>query len=270
MGDNIISIKNLSFSYGEKPIYKELDLEIKKGSFVTIIGPSGSGKSTLIRLLLGLEKTKDYININGYNLNEANLKKIRQSMGVVFQSVDNQFVAETVMDEIAFSLENLSIEKKAIRKKILDVSNLLGINDILEEEPHNLSAENKQLVALASVLALAPPIIILDSGLSKLDSLQRSKILTILRNLHITKNTTIIHVTNDIEDVLFGDEIIFINNGRLITQGKTEIVLERKDIFDKSHMERPFIVELSERLKFYGLIDRLYYDEDKLVNDIWK
>ena len=270
MGDNIISIKNLSFSYEEKTIYKGLDLEIKKGSFTTIIGPSGSGKSTLIKLLLGLLRTKDYININGFNLNESNLKKIRQSMGVVFQTVDNQFVAETVMDEIAFSLENLNIEKEIIRKKIIDVSDLLGIKDILEDEPHNLSAENKQLVALASVLVLEPPIIILDSGLSKLDSLQRSKILKILRNLHITKNTTIIHVTNDIEDVLFGDDIVFINNGRLIAQGKTEEILERKDIFDKAHMERPFVVELSERLRFYNLVDKLYFDEDKLVNDIWK
>lgn len=268
--ENIIVIKNLSFKYEEKLIYNNLNLNIKKGTFTTIIGPSGAGKSTLIKLLLGIEKTKDYIRINDVLVNDRNLKKIRKTVGVVFQTVDNGFVAETVMDEIAFSLENLNLDKKIIKKKILEISELLGIKEVLEEEPHTLSAENKQLIALASVLVLSPPIIILDSGLSKLDSLQRDKILLILRKLHAMKNTTIIHVTNDIEDVLYGDEIIFINNGTLAIQGKTEEVLKRKDIFDSANMERPFAVELSEKLKFYDLIDKTYYDINKLVGALWK
>lgn len=268
--ENIISIKNLSFSYENKMIYNNLELNIRKGTFTTIIGPSGAGKSTLIKLLLGIEKTKDYIRINDLLVTEKNIKKIRKTVGVVFQTVDNGFVAETVMDEIAFSLENLNLEKKTIRKKIIEVSELLEIKNLLEEEPHHLSAENKQLVALASVLVLAPPIIILDSGLSKLDSLKRDKVLSILRRLHAMQNTTIIHVTNDIEDVLFGDEIIFINKGKLAIQGKTEEVLKRKDIFDSANMERPFAVELSEKLKFYDIIDKTYYDLNKLVGAIWK
>jgi energy-coupling factor transport system ATP-binding protein len=268
--ENIISIKNLSFSYGEKEIFKKFDLNIKKGSFTSLIGPSGSGKSTLIKLILGIVKTNDYISVNGKPVIDANLKEVRKSVGVVFQNLDNQIVAETVMDEIAFSLENLNFDRKSIEKKILKVSEMLDINDILEEEPHALSAEKKQLVALASVLAISPPIIILDSGLNKLDSMDRDRVLRILRDLHKNNKTTIIHVTNDIEDVLFGDEIILINNGMLSIQGKTGEVLKRKDIFDRAHMNRPFVVELSERLKFYGVVNEIFYSMNKLVNAVWK
>ena len=115
---NIIEMKNINFKYGEKYLFKNFNLNIERGSFTTIIGTNGSGKSTLIRIILGLLVAEGEININGKQLNRKNLKDIISKIGVVFENPDDQFVAETVMDDIAFSLENMNVEPKEIKSRI--------------------------------------------------------------------------------------------------------------------------------------------------------
>ena len=115
--ENAIMINKLNFGFNERELFKNLNLEIKKGTFTTIIGTNGSGKSTLIRLILGLLVGEGEIEVNGLLLNRKNLKEIIKKPGVVFGNPDDQFVAETVMDEFAFSLENLAIDAKTIKKK---------------------------------------------------------------------------------------------------------------------------------------------------------
>ena len=111
---NIIEMENINFSYNKNQIFKNLNLTFEKGSFTTIIGNNGSGKSTLIRLLVGLLVCEGKITINGLELNHDNLKKIISKIGVVFENPDDQFVAETVLDDIVFSLENMQVDKKEI------------------------------------------------------------------------------------------------------------------------------------------------------------
>lgn len=121
---NIIEMKNINFKYGEKYLFKNFNLNIERGSFTTIIGTNGSGKSTLIRIILGLLVAEGEININGKQLNRKNLKDIISKIGVVFENPDDQFVAETVMDDIAFSLENMNVEPKEIKSRIKKYLNL--------------------------------------------------------------------------------------------------------------------------------------------------
>ena len=122
--EDIIKIDKLCFRYKSKVVFSNLDLKIKKGSFVSIIGPNGSGKTTLIRILTGLIKYDGYINIDGYNLNSFYLKDIRRKIGVVFDNPDNHFVSETVIDDLAFSLENLQYDKEDITIIINEVSKI--------------------------------------------------------------------------------------------------------------------------------------------------
>ena len=159
---NIIDIKNLNFKYKEKEVFNNFNLQLENGSFTTIIGLNGSGKSTLIKILLGLLKYEGIIKIDDILLNKDNIKNIRKSIGIVFENPDNQFVAETVMDDIAFSLENLQMNSKNIKEKIMKMANYIGISRLLEREPHSLSGGEKQLVALASALIHEPKILILD------------------------------------------------------------------------------------------------------------
>ncbi|MBQ2407820.1 MAG: ATP-binding cassette domain-containing protein, partial [Bacilli bacterium] len=166
---NIIELKNVNFKYGNKELFKNLNLQIERGTFTTIIGTNGSGKSTLIRIILGLLVADGEIKINNLELNHKNLKKIISKIGVVLENPDDQFVAETVMDDIAFSLENMNVDKKEIKSRVNKIAKFVGIEDILEREPHSLSGGQKQLVALASALVTDPDILILDEALTMID-----------------------------------------------------------------------------------------------------
>lgn len=141
-----VVVKNLDFSYKDKKVLNNVNFEIEDNSITTILGNNGSGKSTLVKILLGLLNSKGYIKINDQLLIKENFNNIRKQIGVVFENPDNQFVAETVMDDIAFTLENMNIKKDNIRSKIEEVVTYLNIKDILESDPHSLSGgKNKSL-----------------------------------------------------------------------------------------------------------------------------
>lgn len=268
--EEIIKIDNINFSYGEHKIFKNFSLNINRGTYTTIIGPNGSGKSTLVRIILGLMKTDGNIIINGLELNHKNIKAIISKVGVVFENPDNQFVAETVMDDIAFSLENMQVDPKIIKGKVKEISELIGIQDILEREPHTLSGGEKQLVALASALIIEPDILILDEALTMLDMDDRNKIYNILNKVNIEKNITILNVTHDIDEVLFGNDIIVLDEGNIILNGSKELVLQEEKTFNKLGLTLPFMAELSIKLRYYGLVDHLIFDMDEMVDELWK
>ena len=267
---NIIEIKNLNFKYSDKPVFDDFNLEIKEGTFTTIIGLNGSGKSTLLRIILGLIKCEGEIKIDNLLLNETNIKEIRKKIGVVFDNPDNQFVVETVMDDIAFSLENLQLKSNDIKRKVREIANYIGITKLLNKEPSTLSGGEKQLVALASALVHEPKILILDEALTMVDINTRKQIYNILKDIHKTRNITIINVTHEMEELLYCDDIILIDNGNIILNGPKEEVLLEEKVFNKLNLELPFMASLSIKLKYYGLVDKLMLDMDEMVNEIWK
>ena len=267
---NKIEMENINFSYNKNQIFKNLNLTFEKGSFTTIIGNNGSGKSTLIRLLVGLLVCDGKIKINGLELNHDNLKKIISKIGVVFENPDDQFVAETVLDDIVFSLENMRIEKKEIEKRVKKISKFIGIEDILDKEPHNLSGGQKQLVALASALITDPDILILDEALTMIDPDTRIKIYKILEQINKVNKITIINVTHNMDEILYGDNLIVMDKGNIVLNGPKEFVFLEEKTFNKLGLKLPFIVELTTKLQYYGLIDHLIFDMEELVNEIWK
>lgn len=267
---NIIEMENINFSYNKNQIFKNLNLTFEKGSFTTIIGNNGSGKSTLIRLLVGLLVCEGKITINGLELNHDNLKKIISKIGVVFENPDDQFVAETVLDDIVFSLENMQVDKKEIDKRVKKISKFIGIEDILDKEPHNLSGGQKQLVALASALITDPDILILDEALTMIDPDTRIKIYKILEQINKVNKITIINVTHNMDEILYGDNLIVMDKGNIVLNGPKEFVFLEEKTFNKLGLKLPFIVELTTKLQYYGLIDHLIFDMEELVNEIWK
>ena len=267
---NIIEMENINFSYNKNQIFKNLNLTFEKGSFTTIIGNNGSGKSTLIRLLVGLLVCEGKITINGLELNHDNLKKIISKIGVVFENPDDQFVAETVLDDIVFSLENMQVDKKEIDKRVNKISKFIGIEDILDKEPHNLSGGQKQLVALASALITDPDILILDEALTMIDPDTRIKIYKILEQINKVNKITIINVTHNMDEILYGDNLIVMDKGNIVLNGPKEFVFLEEKTFNKLGLKLPFIVELTTKLQYYGLIDHLIFDMEEFVNEIWK
>jgi len=268
--ENIIKIEKLNFKYNESKIFNNLDLNIEKGSFVSIIGQNGSGKSTLIKILTGLLLNYEgYINIDGYNLNSFYLKEIRRKIGVVFDNPDNHFVAETVIDDLAFSLENLQYDKDDITNSINEISKIFKLEDILYAEPRNLTNSEKQKVAIAGSLIFNPKILILDESLHQLTQKDKSEILNILKEYQKERHLTIIMITHNLENTLYSDRIVLLNEGKIYLDGTLEEVYGEKEKLSKLKLNLPFIVNLSYKLQEDNIIDKIYTDAKVLMEDLW-
>ena len=268
--DNIIKINNLSFRYDNKFIYDNFNLSIKRGEFVTIAGSNGSGKTTLVKIIAGLLKTSSDIKIFDLSLNKKNLFKIRKEVGFVFDVPENFFACETVEDELAFSLENLAITPSVIKKKIKEVSKLLGIEDILKCYPYELSGGQKQKVAIACALMLEPRILVIDDSLMMIDINERKKILNILRDYNNKKKVTILFFTNTLEDILYSNRLIILNKGKIVLDGPYKEVFKEENILRKLGLEVPFEVEFTKKLMLYNLISSIELDINKVVDELWK
>jgi energy-coupling factor transport system ATP-binding protein len=268
--ENIITIKNLNFRYENDFLFNNLNLDIKKGEWLSIVGPNGSGKSTLIKILVGLLDNDSNTLIDGFQLNKSNIMNIRKTIGVVFENPDNSFVAETVRDDMAFALENLQYKPKDIHQMINDIATKLNIEDLLEKDPKLLSGGEKQMVAIASSLIYNPKILILDEAMSFVDSYEKEEIINLLKQLNKEDNLTIINITHNLEDTYYGDRIVVLNKGSILIEGPTKKVLKEEKLFNRIGIEVPFMVDLSLKLNLYGLVDDIILDMDKMVVALWK
>lgn len=256
---DIIELKNLNFKYKDKIIFENFNLNIEQGTWTSIIGSNGSGKSTLVKLLSGLIKT-DNIWIDGMKISN-NIYEIRKVMSIVFDDPNTNLICETVREELSFPLENIGINDD---KRIDEIVKLFNITNILDNSINELNNSEKQLVALASALIIQPKILILDEAFVYLENIKLN-IFDILKSLNIT----IINITHNIEETLAGDNIIILNNGKILINDKKEIVYTKEEMFKEANLNLPFIVDLSNKLKYYGLINKTYYNMEAMVNDLW-
>lgn len=264
---NIITINDLCFDY-EEPLFEHFNLEVKEGTWLTLMGPNGSGKSTLIKILTGVIKTKTYIVIDGSFIKDSpNIA--RQKVGVVFDNPNNTFVAETVYEEIAFVLENQNQPKNKIRNEVNNIAEFLNIKSLLRKSPIELSNGEKCLVTLAAVLVAKPKILIVDELLDHLDYVDKLALTKILRDLN-KDGLTVINVTHDIEQSLLGDELLLLKQGKLVAHDSIVTILRNEKLLKSVNLKQPFMLELSDKLKLYDLIDSTFLDMKGLVRALWK
>ena len=263
----MIRFGNLVFKYKNKKIFDNFNLSIKDNVITTIIGPNGCGKSTLMKILVGLLPYEGTVTIDSSEVKD-NVNALRAKIGYVAEKPDNQIVNEVVYDEIAYVLRNLGIEEGKIIKEVHKVANLLDIADLLDKNVSDLNTTEKQLVCIASALLNNPKILILDESLSILDPLVKENIVSVLKKLKT--QMTIIHITHDIEDTLYSDAVVVMNNGNVILSGTKEDIYASEKVLNDLGYKLPFMVELSNRLMFYGLIDHVIYDMKEMVDVLWQ
>lgn len=231
-----VKVRGLTYQYreGGPRILNGIDFQVARGEIAVVTGLSGCGKSTLCFCLSGLFRhnkngivTGDII-VNGKDIRDLKTAGLALEVGLVFQDPDTQLFSPTVEDEIAFAPENLCLPPELIRAKVDYILDLIGITDLKEANPGHLSGGEKRLVALAAVLALDPPVLVMDEIMSQLDTAGKKKVGAVLERLR-SIGKTIIVVEHDLEAVSFADWLMVLEGGKLIRFDRTGVVLADQD-----------------------------------------
>ena len=236
-------LENVSYKYPleDREILKNINLDIKKGEFWAVIGKNGSGKTTLCNVLRRFVpdfykgELKGKITLEGKELKDYSAKEIVQKVGFVFQNPFTQIsgVKETVFEEIAFGLENLALDAEYIRKRVEETLKLLHIEELRNKNPYELSGGQGQKVALASIIAMDPEIMVIDEPTSQLDPKGTEEIFEIIDILK-KEGKTIILVEHKLELIAeYAEKVMVLDEGEMILSGNTEDVLKNKILMEK-------------------------------------
>lgn len=236
-------LEDVSYKYPleDREILKNINLDIKKGEFWAVIGKNGSGKTTLCNVLRRFVpdfykgELKGRITLEGKELKDYSAKEIVQKVGFVFQNPFTQIsgVKETVFEEIAFGLENLALDAEDIRKRVEETLKLLHIEELRNKNPYELSGGQGQKVALASIIAMDPEIMVIDEPTSQLDPKGTEEIFEIIDILK-KEGKTIILVEHKLELIAeYAEKVMVLDKGEMILSGNTEDVLKNKILMEK-------------------------------------
>lgn len=236
----VLEFNNVSFSYNDTANVKNLNVKIRKGDFVSIIGSNGAGKSTFSKLANGLLKpTSGDVTVTGINTKKVKVSQLAKHIGFLFQNPDRQICSQSVGEEIAFSLRNNGISEQEIKERVQKTVTEFGFN--METEPFNLSRGQRQRLCLACLIALNPEILILDEPTTGLDYKECMEMMNRIRLLN-ENGTTVIMVCHDMEIVLdFAKSVIVMNRGEILSTGKTRDILSDVNLLEKARLLQPQI-----------------------------
>lgn len=232
----MIQAKNLYFRYEEGFILKNINLGIKEGSFTAVIGANGSGKTTLAKHFNALlTPTKGSVVIDGADTKKDELNA-RKKVGFVFQNFEDQLVYSIVEEDVAFGLENLGLNSSLISRIVDRILSKLKIKNLSKNNVNMLSSGQKQLVALAGVLAMEPKYIVFDEPTTMLDAKNKKNIMGTIKELNKKEKIAIILITNVLDDLKYADDVVVLKNGCIIFNDKksrlNRKIMEKAGLYD--------------------------------------
>jgi energy-coupling factor transporter ATPase len=252
--ENLLRLEDVSFSY--EPAAAEphwalagVSLEVARGAYLAVLGHNGSGKSTLARCLNALLiPTKGQVWVGAWDTREAgHWREIRSTVGMVFQVPDNQIIATTVEDDVAFGPENLGVPDAELAGRVREALAAVGLWNERGREPHQLSAGQKQRLAIAGVIAMRPACLVLDEATSLLDPQGRADVLGAVRRLHAA-GTTVITITHRMAEVAEAQRVVVLERGRIALQGTPRQVFTQTETLNALGLDAPPAAELSAAL----------------------
>ncbi len=252
--ENMISINNLDFSYNEEDkgvkVIDNLNISVKKGEFLVILGHNGSGKSTLAKLINGLltPTSGDILVENMNTKNPEEIWNIREKAGMVFQNPDNQLVATIVEEDVAFGPENLGVPSEEIRKRVDKALELVEMSKYKKHAPHLLSGGQKQRIAIAGILAMEPDCIIFDEPTAMLDPTGRNEVMKTIETLNKKEEKTIVLITHFMDEAVKADRVIVMEKGRIVLEGTPREVFSQVDTIKSLGLDVPQVTELAHEL----------------------
>ena len=279
MNNAMIKCMDVSFKYvvneegvqKEKYALKNIDLEVKKGEFLVVLGHNGSGKSTVAKhmnaLLVPTEGTVIVDNLD--TSKPENVWEIRSKAGMVFQNPDNQLVATIVEEDVAFGPENLGIEPKEIRRRVDESLEKVGMSEYKRHAPHLLSGGQKQRVAIAGILAIKPDCIIFDEPTAMLDPSGRKEVLKTIKEVNENYGITVVLITHYMDEAAQADRIVVIDGGNVKMEGTPREIFSQVEKMKSIGLDVPQVTELAYELKKEGInINEKILNVDEMVNAI--
>lgn len=264
-GYDMVQTEKLIFEYekrdeegnvvGKSRAIDEVDIDVKEGQFIAILGHNGSGKSTLAKHINAiLVPTEGTVWVNGLDTTDpAELWNVRQSAGMVFQNPDNQIIGTVVEEDVGFGPENLGVPTDEIWQRVEESLKAVGMIEYRHHSPNKLSGGQKQRVAIAGVVAMEPKCIVLDEPTAMLDPVGRKEVLKTVNKLREQKKVTVILITHYMEEVIDADKIYVMDHGRVVMEGTPKEVFSQVDELKKYRLDVPQVTILADELKKQGL-----------------
>ena len=264
-GYDMVQTEKLIFEYekrdeegnviGKSRAIDEVDIDVKEGQFIAILGHNGSGKSTLAKHINAiLVPTEGTVWVNGLDTTDpAELWNVRQSAGMVFQNPDNQIIGTVVEEDVGFGPENLGVPTDEIWQRVEESLKAVGMIEDRHHSPNKLSGGQKQRVAIAGVVAMEPKCIVLDEPTAMLDPVGRKEVLKTVKKLREQKKVTVILITHYMEEVIDADKIYVMDHGRVVMEGTPKEVFSQVDELKKYRLDVPQVTILADELKKQGL-----------------
>ena len=260
--DEMIQIRDLHFSYsageGEtepaEEVLKGIDLTIKRGEFVAVLGHNGSGKSTLAKHINAiLLPTSGKVTVEGIDTaDEERIFELRQKAGMVFQNPDNQIVSSIVEEDVAFALENLGVPYEEMRQRVDESLKAVNMYEYRQHSPSQLSGGQKQRIAIAGVIAMQPDCIILDEPTAMLDPQGRREVMATIKQMNEEKGITIVLITHYMDEAAQSGRIVVMDKGRVVLDGAPREVFSHVEQVKSIGLDVPQATELAWELRRAG------------------
>lgn len=233
----------------------DVDLEVQKGDFVAILGHNGSGKSTIAKQINAiLMPTEGTLFVDGMDVSkEEKIWDIRQRAGMVFQNPDNQIIGTVVEEDVGFGPENLGVPTKEIWERVEESLRAVGMYEYRSHSPNKLSGGQKQRVAIAGIMAMKPECIVLDEPTAMLDPNGRKEVIRTIRELNQREHVTVLLITHYMDEVIFADRVIVMDDGKVVLQGTPKEVFSKVELMKQYRLDVPQVTELAYELKKKGM-----------------
>lgn len=256
MEEVLLKAEGLRYSYGqEKEALKGIDLTVKKGEKIVVLGSNGAGKSTLFLTLNGvLTPDSGRILYRDKEIGKKEINELRRNVGIVFQDADNQIIASTVFSEVSFGPMNLRLPKEEVVKRVNSSLASMNLTEMKDRPPHYLSGGEKKRVSIADIIAMEPEVILFDEPTASLDPVNVKMLKEVLDDMtHLGK--TLLISTHDVDFAFqWAERALVFSGGRMIADGPVREVFDSPDVLEEANLRKPVIMDVFESLVRHGAL----------------
>ncbi len=257
MEEVLLQAEDLCYSYGQgKEVLKEINITVRKGEKIVVLGSNGAGKSTCFLNLNGVYRPDSgRILYRGREIGKKDLNELRKNVGIVFQDADNQIIASTVFAEVSFGPMNLKLPREEVKKRVEDALEYMNLGSMRDRPPHYLSGGEKKRVSIADIIAMESEVVIFDEPTASLDPVNVEMLEGVLEKMNEMGKTLLIS-THDVDFAYrFADRAVIFSGGRIIADGPVREVFEDDEVLNQANLKRPILLEVYNSLVRHRILE---------------